>query len=202
MTVEQKQKILKKELLTTKDAADLIGVSLPSIINWADAGRFESCRTPGGHRRIRRQQFLEFARANGYLTDVILEKNTPSNTTKFVLLDAEQDYIDILRDFLLVNDAIEVHVCSSLFEAGILLGLHQPTLFVCDQDSIRTTGSISQIIRQHITAMSIHVVVLATEYPVPVSQQVSNYIYLNKGSSIKDVATSLVNLAQASTVVV
>ena len=202
MTVEQKQKILKKELLTTKDAADLIGVSLPSIINWADAGRFESCRTPGGHRRIRRQQFVEFARANGYLTDLVLQKARPTNTTKFVLLDAEQDYIDTLRDFLLVNDAIEVYICSSLFEAGVLLGLHQPTLFVCDQDSIRSMGSISQIIRQNILNVSIHVVVLATEYPVPVSQQVSNYIYLNKGSSIKDVAISLVNLAQASVVAV
>ena len=201
MTFEQKQKILKKELLTTKDAADLIGVSLPSIINWADAGRFESCRTPGGHRRIRRQHFVEFAQQNGYLTDLAFQEVSHVSTNKIVLLDSNPDYVDTLKDFLLVNEGTEVFISSNIFESGLLLGLHQPTLFVFDQDSVRTADSLYSLIRKNISTASVHVVVLASEYPVPVTKQVNNYIYLNKGSSIRDIATSLMNLAHASVVV-
>ena len=88
----QKKRILKKELLTTKDASELIGVSLPSIINWADAGRFNSFRTPGGHRRIRRQDFVDFATENGYLISTSFSAKE-STEQKVVLVDSNIQYI-------------------------------------------------------------------------------------------------------------
>ena len=195
MTFEQKQKILRKQLLTTKDAAELIGVSLPSIINWADAGRFRSCRTPGGHRRIRRSDFVDFAKENGYLSSNNFHNEENSNA-KIVVVDNNQDYRETLQEFLLVKDGIDVHVCTNIFEAGVLLGKLRASVLVYDQNTITLPDTTFEFLQRHFGQV-IDVVVLATEYPVPATKQVSNYIYLNKSKSIREVAISLINLVTA-----
>jgi len=45
----------RNELLTTRQAAALLGVGTTSVKRWADAGIIECVRTPGRHRRIPRQ---------------------------------------------------------------------------------------------------------------------------------------------------
>ena len=195
----QKEQILKKELLTTKDASELIGVSLPSIINWADAGRFNSFRTPGGHRRIRRQDFVEFATANGYLVSTTFSIDD-SGVQKVVLVDCNIQYIETLKEFLEVNTGFKVYTCTNMFEAGVLVGQYKPTVMVFDQESIQMPAKVGTYVREK-TNGAMHVVSLATEYPVPQKKQSDNYIYLNKSKSIREIAVSIKNLVQASAVV-
>ena len=84
--------LLDKAVLTTKEAAHLIGVSLPSIINWADAGQFGSFRTPGGHRRIRTRDFIEFARQKGYpLPQQSFQEMAKSNREYILIIDHNID---------------------------------------------------------------------------------------------------------------
>lgn len=45
---------------TTFDAARLLGVSLPTVVNWIKARRIKAHRTPGGHRRIAREDLAAF----------------------------------------------------------------------------------------------------------------------------------------------
>ncbi len=54
-----------KAVFTTFEAAKLCHVSPLSIINWVNAGRIPAFRTPGGHRRIRREDLARFMRDNG-----------------------------------------------------------------------------------------------------------------------------------------
>ena len=42
------------DLLTVRQAADLLGVHIDTIRRWTDEGRLPETRTPGGHRRIPR----------------------------------------------------------------------------------------------------------------------------------------------------
>ena len=53
----------EKAVFTTFEAAKLCHVSPLSIINWVNAGRLPAFRTPGGHRRIRREDLARFMRA-------------------------------------------------------------------------------------------------------------------------------------------
>lgn len=48
-----------EDWLKTTDAARLAGVGTTAIKRWADEGRLACRRTPGGHRRYRRQDLLE-----------------------------------------------------------------------------------------------------------------------------------------------
>lgn len=46
------------ELLTPAEAAQMLRVQPSTILRWAHQGRLSVIRTPGGHRRYRRQQVL------------------------------------------------------------------------------------------------------------------------------------------------
>ena len=48
----------KIQLLTTKEAADLVGVSSRTVMNWADAGKVPYLKLPGGEYRIPLTGFL------------------------------------------------------------------------------------------------------------------------------------------------
>lgn len=200
MSDSQKNRILTKELLTTKDASELIGVSLPSIINWADAGRFKSFRTPGGHRRIRKQDFVDFALSNGYLASEIVREQATADQT-VVLVDNNLQYIETLKEFLDVNAGLCIYTCSNVFEAGVLVGKHSPTVMVFDQETVPVPSKAREFIRQSLNNTNVHIVSLATEYPVPQKKQIDNYIYLNKSKPIREIAVSINNLVQASVVV-
>lgn len=49
--------------LTTSQAARELGVSLSTIRRWTNAGVLASYRTPGGQRRISREQLEAFVRS-------------------------------------------------------------------------------------------------------------------------------------------
>ncbi len=53
-----------KSVFTTFEAAKLCHVSPLSIINWVNADRLPAFRTPGGHRRIRREDLVRFMQAD------------------------------------------------------------------------------------------------------------------------------------------
>jgi excisionase family DNA binding protein len=47
--------------LTTGEAAQRLGVSAQTVVNWIDQGRLPAIRTLGGHRRIALGDLLELA---------------------------------------------------------------------------------------------------------------------------------------------
>ncbi|QEE43731.1 helix-turn-helix domain-containing protein (plasmid) [Rhizobium sp. WL3] len=48
-----------KDILTTANAAELLGVSIRTAQLWVESGQLPSWKTPGGHRRIPRQAVLD-----------------------------------------------------------------------------------------------------------------------------------------------
>jgi molybdopterin-binding protein len=47
-------------LLTPRQAAEMLGISYPSIKHWILAGRIQTVKTPGGHHRIPLNALQEF----------------------------------------------------------------------------------------------------------------------------------------------
>src|SRR5512134_743493 len=54
-----------RSFYTTFEAARLLGVSLPTVVNWIKARRLKAHRTPGGHRRISREDLAAFMVRHG-----------------------------------------------------------------------------------------------------------------------------------------
>jgi len=51
-----------KSVLSTYQVANLCNVHLTTVINWVNEGVLPAYTTPGGHRRIKKEDFLEFAK--------------------------------------------------------------------------------------------------------------------------------------------
>ena len=50
-------------LITIREASDLLGVSIKTLRRWEKQGKITSIRTPGGHRRYRQQDILKSSQA-------------------------------------------------------------------------------------------------------------------------------------------
>jgi excisionase family DNA binding protein len=94
-----------RRFYTTFEAAHVLGVSLPTVVNWIKARRLKAHRTPGGHRRIAREELASFMSRHGMPMPADLA-----------------DAVDARRKALVVGEAGTAidHVVRQLQEAGIV----------------------------------------------------------------------------------
>lgn len=57
----------ESEWVSLRQAAAMLGVHPATVRNWADKGDLPSRRTPGGHRRFRKSDLLQYAETQGEL---------------------------------------------------------------------------------------------------------------------------------------
>ena len=53
---------MMKNTLSTVTIARLLEVAVASISKWIDAGQLKAGRTPGGHRRVTKEDLVAFLR--------------------------------------------------------------------------------------------------------------------------------------------
>lgn len=116
---------------TTHQAAKHLGVSLPTIVNWVNAGLLRAHRTPGGHRRIAHQDMIEFAQIHNYpLAEPLLAREISSK--RILIVDSDRDFSQMLREYLAARGEFEVVVASSGFWAGVAIASARPDLVLLD----------------------------------------------------------------------
>lgn len=188
-------KILKKKVLTTKEASVLIGVSLPSIINWADADKFASFKTPGGHRRIPVDEFLKFARDKGYSIHDEPTQNIFLDGKAVVIIDSDKDYLETLKDYLLLlcEENVRVLACSDSFWAGVLVAREQASVLVVDQEKNVLGTDFHLCWKEELPDLKIVMLTNALNYD-SFQQFPSDYILINKSNSIQDVSKAISSL--------
>jgi len=94
-----------RRFYTTFEAAHVLGVSLPTVVNWIKARRLKAHRTPGGHRRIAREELAAFMSRHG-----------------IPLPEELADAVDARRKMLVVGEAGYAldHVVRQLEAAGLV----------------------------------------------------------------------------------
>ena len=120
-----------KPVFTTFETAKLCHVSPLSIINWVNAGRLPAFRTPGGHRRIRRDDLIRFMRDTGIpLPDDLREG---SGRPKVLVVDDEASIRELLAEHLTTRGTpFEALAASDGFEAGRLMATFRPDVVLLD----------------------------------------------------------------------
>jgi excisionase family DNA binding protein len=120
-----------KSVFTTFETAKLCHVSPLSIINWVNAGRLPAFRTPGGHRRIRREDLLLFMRDNGL--PIPEEMQQGSGLRKVLVVDDEPSIRELLAEHLSTRPSpYEVSTAADGFEAGRLVATFRPDVVLLD----------------------------------------------------------------------
>lgn len=118
-----------KKSITTAVAARMLGVSLQSVSNWIDAGQLRAGRTPGGHRRIEREDLLAFLQKQGLAIPDELQSSSP----KVLIVDDEEDVVALVAEQIRSERPdIEVLVAYDGFSAGQIVGAQDPDVVVLD----------------------------------------------------------------------
>jgi excisionase family DNA binding protein len=120
-----------KSVFTTFEAAKLCHVSPLSIINWVNAGRLPAFRTPGGHRRIRKEDLLRFMRDNAIPIPDELKEG--SGRHRVLVVDDEASIREVLAQYLSSRqNPYEVMTAAEGFEAGRLVATFRPDVVLLD----------------------------------------------------------------------
>ena len=116
---------------TTYQVSKILGVSLPTVVNWVNSNKLNAHRTPGGHRRIGRSDLISFAREYNYpLSDEFLADS--SGRRRVLIVDDERDFSDMVRDYLSMKGDFDVEVADSGFAAGYTVARFKPDLILMD----------------------------------------------------------------------
>ena len=81
-----------KDIFTTRDVSKLLQVNPRSVINWIEQKLLISCRTPGGHRRISREDLIAFLRKH----QIPIPRAIIEEKLKVLIVDGEDSIVKVL----------------------------------------------------------------------------------------------------------
>lgn len=118
-----------KKTFTTHQAANLCETTVPSIQRWVDQGKIKSYSTPGGHRRILRDDLFDFMESH----NMPIPKRELSDETKVLIVDDDPEFrksiVDMLNSEYLDFD---VAVAKDGFDAGMMVWQFMPDILLLD----------------------------------------------------------------------
>jgi excisionase family DNA binding protein len=117
-----------KSIYTTHEVSRLLHVNPRSVINWIEQDLLPSYRTPGGHRRIRKEDLLAFLRKHQIPTPAPLVEEKFS----VLIVEDEDEIVDILKTFFVRRGGYQVSSASDGISALIEVGRSKPDLLVLD----------------------------------------------------------------------
>lgn len=150
-----------KTLLTTGEVAAHCAVSYEAVNNWIRGGRLKAYTTPGGHYRIRLDDFETFLAASGLPP---FEEGS-SHKRKLLVVDDQAEIVAAVMSFFRETGGYEVATASNGYEAGIQVVTFDPDLVMSDLMLPCMNGlEVCQTIKT--TPATQHILVLAiTGYP-------------------------------------
>lgn len=117
-----------KDLLTPRELAELCGVSPDTVRSWCFRKQIKFASTPGGHKRFRRLDVLEFLKERGFP----LPSTDKISPIKVLVIDDEESFRKSLVGALQKEPAFNVKEASDGYEAGRMFGEFEPDVLVLD----------------------------------------------------------------------
>ncbi len=125
------QKLHADQLLTSHQVGDLLQVNPSSVKKWVNEGRIVAFRTPGGHRRIRVADLLEFL--NRHEMPVPRRLEAALGRRRLLIVDDDAVQLRALERGLKPERArLEVRTAVNGIDALLLVGSFKPQLIVLD----------------------------------------------------------------------
>lgn len=159
---------MRHRTLSTSQAAKLLGVSDQSIANWIDQGKLRAGRTPGGHRKIEVEAFVEFLRQQG----LPIPTELGPGKAKILIVDDEEQVVGWMAA-ILKSKLPDCQILTAMdgFSAGELVATERPgivllDLFMPNLDGFEVCRRIkaNPLTRDtHVVAISAHLTIEAAE---------------------------------------
>ncbi len=123
-------KIVADQLLTSSEVGALLQVNPSSVKKWVDDGKITAFRTPGGHRRIRASDLVDFLDAHKMPIPRDLQS---SGRRRLLVVDDDATQLKALaRAFKRFADKVAVVTVSNGIDALVLVGSFRPHFVLLD----------------------------------------------------------------------
>lgn len=161
----------QKQSFSTSEVAKYCHVTADTIRKWAEAGRINVFKTPGGHRRIRREELVIFLRDNG----IPLHDDLRNDGIKVLVVDDDRTILAVISRFLEHSAAkFEVSTASDGFEAGHLVGTFAPKVVFLD---IRLPGingtEVCRQIKGSAGSSDTHIIAMTAFYDEDIAKEIT-----------------------------
>lgn len=121
---------------TTRQVADLLGVSAPTVIKWVESGALIAHRTPGGHRRISHEALDSFSRSCGREVEGSpVAIAAPIERISVLVVDTEPDFGDTVAEYLSIRGEVDVVQAVGALDVGYAIGAHKPDVVLFELGS-------------------------------------------------------------------
>jgi excisionase family DNA binding protein len=118
-----------QEAFSTSEVARFCHVTPDTIRKWCEAGRLRVFKTPGGHRRIRRDDLLRFLREN----NMPIPEELGQTGLKILIVDDEKTVIGMIRRFLeRAHAEFRIETAFDGYDAGYLIATFRPDVVFLD----------------------------------------------------------------------
>ncbi|PIQ89096.1 MAG: histidine kinase [Candidatus Omnitrophica bacterium CG11_big_fil_rev_8_21_14_0_20_42_13] len=114
-------------IFSTYSAANLCNVHHTTVINWIKEGKLQAYVTPGGHRRIKKDDLLEFMRT--YKLPIPME--ALSGKKRLLIADDDDEFLEELQDALSAQ-GFDLDFARDGFEVGVSVYQKKPDLLLLD----------------------------------------------------------------------
>lgn len=159
-----------KQSFSTSEVARYCHVTADTIRKWAEAGRIQVFKTPGGHRRIRREDLVRFLRENS----IPIHEDLDNSGVKVLVVDDEKSVISVVRRFLeRAQTPFQIEVAMDGFDAGQQVATFKPDVIFLD---LRLPGldgfEVCRRIKTNKETASTHVIAMTGYYEGDVAQRI------------------------------
>ena len=119
----------RHEFYTTFEISQICGVNPTTVQNWVKGKKLRAFQTPGGHRRVRREDLVAFLREFGMPVPEDLSQGPPL----VLIVDDESDILEMLEALMRSGeDDVRVAKARSGVDALLMIGETKPDLLILD----------------------------------------------------------------------
>jgi len=119
----------RRSFFTTLDIGEICEVNPTTVQNWVKEKKLKAYLTPGGHRRVLREDLVSFMREFG----MPIPAQLTDDRVSIVIVDDDEGVRNLLTSIIKGRaDSIDVWTAESGVEALLLIGECKPDLVILD----------------------------------------------------------------------
>jgi two-component system response regulator VicR len=118
---------LPEKIYTTYQIGKFCQVNIRTVIRWIETGKLKAYSTPGGHRRVKWSDLINFLSQNKMPIPRELEE---AKRKKILIVDNEKQFIEKVNKVLSNVPDIEIKATASGFDTGTLVAEWVPDLIL------------------------------------------------------------------------
>ena len=159
-----------KSYYTTFKISRICGVNPTTVQNWVKENKLKAFQTPGGHRRVQREDLVAFLDKFGIPVPPELVQKPPL----ILIVDDEVDILDMIEDLMQSAETdVEVAKAQSGIEALLMIGERKPELLILDLKMPGMNGyEVCRKLKSNSGTRNIRIVAISGDHSSIVKEQI------------------------------